>query len=198
VNYGSPQDVASIGLAIEGQIPFSYNSRPVPKFVTITDSNGNSQNVTLAPHTLQYGQYPLTTPIADTTSLKLTLPVGVENYYIAPLFDPNQPVSTLTGIVEFEAFVDAVIPPVEDADFDDDGDVDGRDFLIWQRGFGSGTSNATGDANNSGSVDGADLEIWQGQYGSGPLVSSSAVPEPTSLALLLLGSLGCTRRRRSF
>lgn len=54
-----------------------------------------------------------------------------------------------------------------DADFDLDGDVDGRDFLAWQRGYGmTNPSRSNGDANNDNIVNGADLAIWQGEYGS--------------------------------
>jgi hypothetical protein len=71
-----------------------------------------------------------------------------------------------------------VTVPVPSADFDDDGDVDGRDFLAWQRG--------DGDANGNGTVDGADLAIWQNQYGSGgSLAASVAVPEPGTVILAL-------------
>jgi hypothetical protein len=88
--------------------------------------------------------------------------------------------------------------PADDADFDNDGDVDGRDFLIWQRGFGTGTNNSTGDANGSGTVDGADLAIWQNLYGGAALAASAAVPEPSCLLLLTLGVLGIgTVSRRS-
>ena len=52
----------------------------------------------------------------------------------------------------------------DSADFDGNGLVDGRDFLIWQRGFGTGTSLSQGDANNDGSVNAADLAIWQDRY----------------------------------
>jgi hypothetical protein len=59
---------------------------------------------------------------------------------------------------------------VPSGDFDGDGDVDGRDFLVWQR--------------NNGSA--ADLAIWQEQYGSsGPLSAATSVPEP-ALGVLLL------------
>jgi hypothetical protein len=76
----------------------------------------------------------------------------------------------------------------ENADFDGDGDVDGRDFLTWQRGFGIGTTLAQGDANGSGTVDGADLSIWQAQYGgSPPLVATAAIPEPACWTLFFLG-----------
>ncbi|MDZ4659455.1 MAG: CotH kinase family protein [Bythopirellula sp.] len=57
----------------------------------------------------------------------------------------------------------------DSADFDDDGDVDGRDFLAWQRGHGTANAEkADGDADNDGTVNGDDLVIWQGQYGSPP------------------------------
>jgi hypothetical protein len=55
-----------------------------------------------------------------------------------------------------------------DADFDRDGDMDGRDFLIWQRGFGiADPSHQDGDANFNGIVDGTDLACWQAHYGTG-------------------------------
>jgi hypothetical protein len=58
-------------------------------------------------------------------------------------------------------------PVSGDADFDGDGDVDGRDFLAWQRGFGitNGALPEQGDANGDGAVNAADLEFWSDQYG---------------------------------
>jgi hypothetical protein len=67
---------------------------------------------------------------------------------------------------------------VENADFDGDGDVDGRDFLAWQRG----------ESPNPGSA--ADLAIWQEQYGSLDVLSTSvAVPEPSTALLTALFGL---------
>jgi hypothetical protein len=87
---------------------------------------------------------------------------------------------------------------VETGDFDDDGDVDGRDFLIWQRGFGSGTTLAEGDGNGDGAVDEADLAIWQDQYGmAGPLTSLASIPEPSSFALITLASAAFFSTRRN-
>jgi hypothetical protein len=55
------------------------------------------------------------------------------------------------------------------ADYDRDFDVDGSDFLIWQQGFGVGTTNAQGDSDRDGDVDGLDLTQptlgWQDRYG---------------------------------
>jgi hypothetical protein len=55
-------------------------------------------------------------------------------------------------------------------DFDGDNDIDGADFLRWQRGLGttSGATPAQGDANGDGDVDGADLTVWRGNFGEAP------------------------------
>lgn len=52
-------------------------------------------------------------------------------------------------------------------DFDGDGDVDGRDFLLWQRGYGTtaGAAQSDGDSNADGDVDAGDLATWQDSYG---------------------------------
>jgi len=67
----------------------------------------------------------------------------------------------------------ALLPP---GDFDGDLDVDGNDFLVWQRGGSSGGANA------------GDLNTWQENYGTQLASTSagSAVPEPLSLVLGLL------------
>ncbi len=75
-----------------------------------------------------------------------------------------------------------------DADFDQDGDIDGSDFLAWQRGFGSGMTLAQGDANGDGQVDDLDLAAWQSQFGvaaSIALQATTAVPEPSSMMLVM-------------
>ncbi|QEG35152.1 hypothetical protein [Bythopirellula goksoeyrii] len=73
----------------------------------------------------------------------------------------------------------------ENGDFDNDGDVDGADFLKWQRGMSP----------NPGSA--GDLELWQTTYGSGPLVAPIAsIPEPASIGLLVMGSLYWIIRRQ--
>jgi hypothetical protein len=82
----------------------------------------------------------------------------------------------------------SVIPAgaAEDADFDGDNDVDGADFLIWQRGFGgANTTNADGNADDDSDVDAADLAIWQAKFGVPPQVAAvAAVPEPAALSLV--------------
>jgi hypothetical protein len=68
-----------------------------------------------------------------------------------------------------------IINPVSGlaGDFDEDGDVDGRDFLLWQQNPSVG-----------------DLADWQENYGTVPeLTANVSIPEPTSgvIAVLLMG-----------
>jgi hypothetical protein len=59
------------------------------------------------------------------------------------------------------------LAPALPANFDNDNDVDGNDFLIWQRNLGrTSASQAQGDANNDQVVNGADLAVWKGSFGS--------------------------------
>jgi hypothetical protein len=58
--------------------------------------------------------------------------------------------------------------PLAPADFDQDGVVDGADFLAWQRGMGamSGAARPDGDADGDGAVDGDDLTLWRDGFGN--------------------------------
>lgn len=107
-----------------------------------------------------------------------------------------------TGIGDLHYDQITGLPPgvADNADFDSDGDVDGKDFLIWQRGYGSGTTRAQGDANSSGTVTGADLLVWQDQYGGTGGFAAIAVPEPMTFVLVTIavvaGGPRYVRRRR--
>jgi hypothetical protein len=102
----------------------------------------------------------------------------------------NSVVNTITGAL---SGVDVVLMGLGSVsvgipgDFDSDSDVDGRDFLIWQRG---GSPGGVGDA--------TDLGNWQTNYGTGtgPLTAVTAVPEPGSLALVAALVLPLLGRRR--
>ena len=68
-------------------------------------------------------------------------------------------------------------------DFNFDGEVNGADFLLWQRG-GSPNPLST-----------ADLDVWQSNYGTVPALSAvQTVPEPGTLLLGIVGVLGASRR----
>ena len=97
------------------------------------------------------------------------------NYGVGSPFNPNQIV------------LSAFLPSIS-GDFDLDGDVDGRDFLLWQRG-GSPNPNSA-----------SDLAAWQTNFGAQVAVAaSSAVPEPSGawLAIVALSLAGACRSRRT-
>lgn len=86
------------------------------------------------------------------------------------------PIYTISGVLTVP---NSAIP----GDYDDDGDRDGVDFLLWQRTDGTA----------------AGLMEWQSRYGSGgnSLRAMTSVPEPSVLALLFFGGLIlCVARRR--
>jgi hypothetical protein len=94
---------------------------------------------------------------------------------------------TLANDVSGIGVATPVIVSTSPGDFDVDGDVDGRDFLIWQRG-GSPAPLSAGD-----------LADWQANYGTGSLVATSvAVPEPSALvlAMITLSLVRCSRSAR--
>ncbi len=67
---------------------------------------------------------------------------------------------------------DIVLFTKRPGDFDFDGDVDGRDFLIWQRG---GSPNP---------LSASDLADWQANYGLPQTATATPVPEPGKLMLM--------------
>lgn len=105
------------------------------------------------------------------------------------------------GIYRYAAAQDTPFPDTNpsNGDFDGDGDVDGADFLTWQRGLGlTGQPDATtGDADDDGDVDPDDLVLWKSHFGGSPS-AVSAVPEPGSLGLIVAAGavLAAIRRRR--
>jgi endonuclease I len=111
--------------------------------------------------------------------------------YTLNFSDEDLPGATSLGSLTLNLMANVGAAFEENADFDGNGDVDGRDFLIWQTGYGL-TATATlgnGDANGDGNVDEADLLVWQEQYGQ-PLgtVGAVTVPEPSAGGLLMIMS----------
>lgn len=102
------------------------------------------------------------------------------------------------------AFIDHDAPPTLgggtflEADFNQDGNVDGTDLAAWKAGFGTGTTKAQGDATGDQIVDGADFLAWQRQFGASPALTATAaaVPEPTALGLAAVAGLALAACRR--
>jgi len=71
--------------------------------------------------------------------------------------------------------VASIASPADFGEFNGDGSVDAADYLVWRKNNGSPT----------------DYNLWRAHYGqsitgSGSSIESASVPEPSSLALLLV------------
>ena len=150
-----------------GQIPAGYNLSMTSGAGTIfytTDGTTDPRMIggALNPEATFYtGSFPLT----STTTVKARL-----------LLSPG-----VWSAVNEATFV------VPNADFDSDGDVDGFDFLTWQRGVGatSGATLADGDADQDQAVDAEDLTVWQDQYGPTTAAVIAAASAPSSQSILV-------------
>lgn len=88
---------------------------------------------------------------------------------------------TRTSLPGDYAVVDLAVTATADVsgDFDHDGDVDGADLLVWQRG-GSPTPNSP-----------SDLAAWKGNFGAGAATAATTtVPEPETLLVALAAAVG--------
>jgi hypothetical protein len=94
----------------------------------------------------------------------------------------------------FVLFTSVEVLDIPEGDFDFDGDVDGADFLVWQRSIGS-TTYLAADGNGNAIVDAADLALWSANYGATLPPPAAAVPEPAAAVLFLLGLLAKTQAR---
>ena len=104
------------------------------------------------------------------------------------LFTPQDPdFGVGTGQYRIDDVSLTAAPSALPGDFNDDGLVDSDDLVIWQSGYGVGTTQYEGDANGDGTVDGMDFLIWQRNLTSGvTLVSALSVPEPGCSEIFML------------
>lgn len=99
-----------------------------------------------------------------------------------------------------EAILDGLALP---GDFDSDGDVDGGDFLAWQRQLGQAghypLQQLAADGNVDGAVDFDDLDVWRQYAGRSihpPPASGMPAPEPAAHLLALMAAGACQVSRR--
>jgi hypothetical protein len=85
-------------------------------------------------------------------------------------------------------------------DYNGDHVVDAGDYVIWRRTMGS-TVDLRADGNGNGSIDDGDFTVWRSHFGyvyAGGAGLSTAVPEPSTVAMILIGvlpALTALRRR---
>jgi hypothetical protein len=155
---------------------------------TFYDNEGDSINGTPAVGFTTTVTIPFSGMVNDPTGFNLEdAGLAVDTSFLRIGISTNTNGAGIYQIDNFRLISEVV---TDSADFNQDGDVDGLDFLTWQRGFGTGTTLAEGDANGDGFVNGDDLAIWQLQYPSPPAVSTLAsAPEPASAVLGLLSCI---------
>jgi len=160
------------------------------------------------------------TPASNTFSLSVpTLPANYApaNYFVGepttPSFSSNQGGGasfTHTGYTVSGSGVTLVDAVQGDANLD--GFVNGGDLAVVESNFNAHLSGWTnGDLNGDGFVNGGDLSVIENTFNAaaggpspaggiaGPTAligSGSAVPEPTSLSLVVLGAAAMLKRRR--
>jgi hypothetical protein len=99
-----------------------------------------------------------------------------------PDFDNNEVVDAVDLIAWTAGFNGAVTADPSRGDADGDGDVDGADFLSWQRDVGDSPPS---------------LEFFDAAIDAAVANAATAVPEPTAAALIALPLAALARRRRA-
>jgi hypothetical protein len=185
-------NIVSADYQLQGAIPaeaaprtfeVSVNSGGTAKFAALRDSSLNLVGATTNPkwHAISIDLDSLGVPEWGTIN---------ELFLLSDNASRNTPVDLLMV---------AGLPPVyRPGDFDGDFDVDGQDFLVWQREYGNGFGSPA-DGTQDGAVDAGDLALWQQYYQGTSLAAISAVvPEPSPLMaalVLAFGPIALTRRR---
>lgn len=114
-------------------------------------------------------------PLENSPVVNAGNPADAAGLGSVPQFDQREAgfPRVLSGRIDVGA-IESPFMEMDAADFDGDGDIDGADFLAWQRGFGNlAASRTDGDANLDGSVNTDDLSMWQAGYGMTSALAAS-------------------------
>ena len=184
IDLGGP-DVAVLYSAVRDVI-LSLNSEPIP--VSAGQFSGLGVGITV-PQGIYFGNLSSAAFGDQAGPQDLTDEVGSNSASATASYSVAGNVATLSLPLQFilseganpevEFFgtftaTHSLVQPVA-GDFNNDGDVDGADFLVWQRG-GSPNPLSAGD-----------LATWKGAFG-GPAIA--AVPEPTAALLMSAAMFG--------
>ncbi|MCH7752780.1 MAG: PEP-CTERM sorting domain-containing protein [Planctomycetes bacterium] len=120
-------------------------------------------------------------PSLGDTFVILTAAGSVNSMFASTQFPDLGALLAMDLFYESNTVTLAVVPALP-GDFDIDGDVDGDDFILWQRDPSVGS-----------------LADWEANYGMvAPLsAASAAVPEPATAIMLMLGMAAMLMARRT-
>lgn len=91
------------------------------------------------------------------------------------------------------------LPPTgTPGDFNNNGKVDAADYTIWRNNLGQPEGNLLNGNGNGGTIDQTDYALWKTNFGSGGsgALASAAVPEPSSILMVMLCVAGVVGLRR--
>ena len=151
---GTPVGLMNLAVTVTGQ---SATTTTIEIKLSGTGFNTITQTSTLAAMEIFFG--PVAFDVTGTASVH-------DNLRFLQPFDQRGPgfPRVFGGQIDIGAYEAQITPS---ADFDSDGDIDGRDFLTWQRGFGKANAmRADGNSDDDTDVDGSDLASWQVSYSS--------------------------------
>jgi hypothetical protein len=156
-------------------ITATFSLIETPAGVAVTGSNNKTGVDPLLGPLADNGGPTLTRPLlAGSPALNAGDPTAVAGGGGVPLNDQRR--APFGRVFDGRIDIGAVeVRPIPVADFEFDLDVDGGDFLAWQRGFGVAPPNGTkalGDADGDLDVDGGDFAAWKSQFGAAPSAAS--------------------------
>jgi hypothetical protein len=132
------------------------------------------------------------------TQARGVAPAGTTQVKMYALF-----VDQSAGTGYFDDLQASLIPPNQGVvdDYNSNNVVDAADYTVWRAHLGQAFTLPNRDTTNSGNVNQQDFTLWKGRFGAtsgSGAFSGSAVPEPTTGLLALLGLCGLawmTRRK---
>lgn len=142
--------------------------------------------------------------LVDDTPQIFTTGVDVHPFAIGALLSADARLG-LGGLVRsndtvgqfFEGSIDNLIisdtsttinVPTLGGDYNDDGVVDAADYTVWRDNLGAADeSSLNGNGDGANGVDSADYTLWVANFGMESTTATVAIPEPSSLLLVLAG-----------
>jgi hypothetical protein len=97
--------------------------------------------------------------------------------------------SWIGGRIEVSTIDDARLIPSVPGDYNQNGDVDAADYVVWRDALAQGGPGHA-DGNQDGETDAADYDIWKAHFGSTSAAlgarATDSTPEPATLLIVLV------------